>query len=196
MVLFPNAWTAEMHLSSVCVNCCQIIIFFETNLYLFPNSTSNSLIETGAIKTFPKSSSFNHFSGNFCTSSSSPFPKARNLKQRSLKVFVSLLFDKFIPFCPTLMGRRRFHTTHKAGPWTLLTSNLFNALSAVLKTGEDGGWLTVVARWHTRHLLRWINWRRRDRTTAFGHRALSLSSHNRALARRIPSTCPPLSPFC
>lgn len=159
MVLFPNAWTAKMHHSSVCVNCCQIFIFFETNLYLFPNSMSNLLIETGAIKTFPKSLSFNHFSGNFCTLLSSPFPKARNLKQRSLKVFVSPLFDKFIPFCPTLMGRHRFHTTHKAGPWTLLTSNLFNALLAVLKTGEDGGWLTIVACWHMRHLLRWINWR-------------------------------------
>jgi hypothetical protein len=87
-------------------------------LYLFPNSMNNVLIETSAIKTFPKSSSFKRSSDNFGLSSSSPFPKARNLKQRSLKIFVLRLFGKFMPPYPTPKGCRRFHSTHKAGPWT------------------------------------------------------------------------------
>lgn len=126
---------------------------------------SNSLIETSTIGTFPKSSSSKRSSGNFGTSSSSPFPKARNLKQRSLKMFVLRLFNKFAPLYPTLMECRRFHSTHKMGHWTLLTSNPSNALLAVLKTGQNGGWLTAVARWHMRYLLRQISRRRHDRGT-------------------------------
>lgn len=34
----------------------------------------------------------------------------------------------------------------------------------MLKTGENGGWLTAVARWHTRYLLRQIS-RRHDRAS-------------------------------
>jgi hypothetical protein len=121
---------------------------------------SNLLIETSAIKTFPKSSSLKHSLGSFCTPSSSPFPKARSLKQSSLKRFVLRLFGKFVLLSPTLMGYRRFHFTHKVGPWTLLTSNPYNASSAVLKTGGNGGWLTAVARWHMRYFQRWVSWRR------------------------------------
>ena len=161
MILFPNAWMAEMHLSSVCVNYCRI--FLETNSYIFPNSMSNSLIKTSAFKTFPKSSSFKRSSGNFGTSLSSPFPKPRNLKRRSLKTFVLRLFDKFVPFYPTLTGCRRFLSTHKVGPWTPLTSNPFNVLLAVLMIVENGDWLTAVARWHTRYLLRRISERPHDR---------------------------------
>jgi len=109
---------------------------------------SNLLIETSAINTIPKSLSFKHSSGNFDTSLSSPFPKAGNLKCKSLKLFVLQLFGKFILFSPTLMGCRRFHFTQKVGLWTLLTSNPSNALSAMLETGGNGGWLTTVARWH------------------------------------------------
>jgi len=51
-----------------------------------------------------------------------------------------------------LMGCRQFHTfTEQA--WTLLILNPFNAFGRVkdqLKTGEDGGWLTMMARWHLR----------------------------------------------
>jgi hypothetical protein len=48
-----------MHLLSVCVNYCIVkcslgLIY----LYLFPDSMNNLLIETGAINTFLKSSSF------------------------------------------------------------------------------------------------------------------------------------------
>jgi hypothetical protein len=86
-----------------------------------------------------------------------------NLNQGSLKMFVLRLFGKFVPFFPTLMGWRRFHSTHKVGPWTPLTSNPSNVLSAVLKTGENGGWLTAVARWHMRYLLRRISRRQHDR---------------------------------
>jgi len=142
IILFPNAWMAEMHLSSVYVNYCTCIVKCFSKLiylYLFPNSMSNLLIETGAIETFPKSSSFKRFSGNFSPSSSSPFPKAGNLKQRSLKMFVLRLFGKLMPFSPTLKGCCRFHPTQKVGPWTPLTSNPSNALSAVLKTGGNGG---------------------------------------------------------
>ena len=118
---------------------------------------SNSLIETSAIRTFPKSSSSKHSSGNFGISSSSPFPKTRNLKQRSLKMFVLWLFNKFTPFYPTLMGCRRFHSTPKVGPWTLLTSNPFNVSLAMLKTGGNGDWLTAVAHWHMRYSLKQIS---------------------------------------
>jgi hypothetical protein len=110
------------------------------HLYLFPHSMSNLLIETSAIKTFPKSSSLKHSSGNFCTLSSSPFPKVRNLEQRSLKMFVLRLFGKFMPFSPTLKGCRQFHSIQKVVPWTPLTSNPSNVLSAVLKTEENGDW--------------------------------------------------------
>src|SRR5229473_5056161 len=142
IILFPNAWMAEMHLSSMYVDYCTCIVkcFLKLiYLYLFPNSMSNLLIETGAIETFPKSLSFKHFSGNFSLSSSSPFPKAGNLKQRSLKMFVLRLFGKLMPFSPTLKGCCRFHPTQKVGPWTPLTSNPSNALLAMLKTGGDGG---------------------------------------------------------
>jgi len=166
---------AEMHLSSVCVNYCQT--FFETNLYISPNSMSNSLIKTSAFKTFPKSSSFKRSSGNFGTSLSSPFPKPRNLKRRSLKPFVLRLFDKFVPFYPTLTGCRRFHSTHKVGPWTPLTSNPFNVLLAVLRIVKNGGWLTAVARWHMRYLLRRISERRHDRAPELCARTHSLESH-------------------
>jgi hypothetical protein len=72
------------------------------------------------------------------------------------------LFGKFMPI---LKGWCRFHSTHKVGPWTLLTSNQSNALLAVLKTGGNGGWLTVVARWHMRYSLRRISRWRHDRAS-------------------------------
>ena len=88
------------------------------HLYLSPDSMSNLSIETSAIETFLKSLSFKHSSGRFSPSSSSPFPKARNLKQTSLKMFVLRLFGKFMPLYPTPKGCRRFRSTHKVGPWT------------------------------------------------------------------------------
>jgi hypothetical protein len=66
-------------------------------LHLFPDSMSNLSIETSALDAFLKISSFTHSLGNFGTSSSFPFPKARNLKRRSLKMFVLRLFGKFMP---------------------------------------------------------------------------------------------------
>jgi hypothetical protein len=124
-----------MHLSSEYVNHCH---FFSKliYLYLFPDSMSNLLIETSVIETFPKSLSLKRSLGNSYTSLSSPFPKAKNLKQRSLKIFVWQLFGKFMP---KLMVCRLFRSTHKVGPWTLLTSSPFNVLLVVLKTGRDGG---------------------------------------------------------
>jgi len=62
------------------------------------------LIETCTIKTFLKISSYKHSLGNFFASLSSQFPKARNLKQRSLKKFVLQLFSKFMLIFPTPMG--------------------------------------------------------------------------------------------
>jgi hypothetical protein len=96
------------------VKCFSKLIY----LYLSPDSMSSLLIETSAIETFPKSSSFKRSSGRFSPSSSSPFPKARNLKQTSLKMFVLRLFGKFVPLYPTPKGCRRFRSTHKVGPWT------------------------------------------------------------------------------
>ena len=118
---------------------------------------SNLSIGISTIGTFPKISSYKRSLGNFGTSSSSPFPKARNLKQRGPKLFVSRLFGKFMLFYPTLMGYRRFRFTPRLGPWTLLTSNQSNVLSAVLKTGGNGGWSTAVARWRMRYSLKWIS---------------------------------------
>jgi hypothetical protein len=142
---------------------------------------SNLLIETSAIKTFLKSSSFKHFSGKFCPSSSSPFPKARNLEQTSLKMFVLRLFGRFMPLYPTPKGCRRFHSTHKLGRWTSRTSNPSNASSAVLKTGGDGGWLTAVVRWHMRCLLRPINWWRHARASGLCTSPFALSCTHRAM---------------
>src|SRR5229473_3965681 len=142
IILFPNAWMAEMHLLFLYVIYCTFIVKCFSKLiylYLFPNSMSNLLIETGAIKTFPKSSSFKHFLGNFSPLLSSPFPKAGNLKQRSLKMFVLWLFSKLMPFSPTLKGCCQFYPTQKVGPWTPLTSNPSNALLAMLKTRGNGG---------------------------------------------------------
>lgn len=72
-------------------------------------------------------------------------------------MFVLRLFDKSILISPTLVGCCRFHITHKVGLWTPLTSSPFSVLSAVLKTGGDGGWLTAVARWHMRYSQGWIS---------------------------------------
>ena len=96
------------------VKCFSKLIY----LYLSLDSMSNLLIETSAIETFPKSSSFKRSSGRFSPSSSSPFPKARNFKQTSLKMFVLRLFGKFMPLYPTPKGCSRFRSTHKVGPWT------------------------------------------------------------------------------
>lgn len=136
--------------------------------YVLPKSMSNLLIGISTIEMFPKISSYKRSSGNFGTSSSSPFPKARNLKRGSLKLFVSRLFGKFMSFYPTLMRYCRFRFTGRLGPWTRLTSNRSSVLLAVLKTGENGGWSTAVARWHTRYSLRWISSGRRPiKTTSW-----------------------------
>ena len=50
----------------------------------------------------PESSSSNRSSGLFGTSSS-PFPKARNLEHKSLKMSVLRLLGEFMPFYPMLM---------------------------------------------------------------------------------------------
>jgi hypothetical protein len=104
-------------------------------------------------------------------------------------MFVLQLFGKFMPFYPTLEGCRRFHSTHKLGLWTPLTSNPSNALSAVLKTGENGGWLTAVARWHMRYLLRRISRRRHDR--AMAHSVSCIVWFHRASSSRTSSACAP-----
>ena len=108
-----------------------------------------------------------------------PIPKSKELKTRSLKIVVLRLFCKFMLFHPTLMGCRRFHSTHTLG--TSPTSNLVNALSAVLKTGENGDGLTLVARWHMRYLLRRISWRRGECLVMF-----DVTEH---------SPCQPLNPL-
>jgi hypothetical protein len=77
-------------------------------------------------------------------------------------MFVLQLFSKFMP---KFIGCHRFHSTHKVGPWTPLTSNPFNVLSAVLKTERHGGWLTAVAHWHMQYLLRQISGWRHDRAS-------------------------------
>ena len=127
-----------------------------------PNSMSNLLIKTSDIKTFPKNLSYNRSSGNFCTSSPSPFPKAKNLKRRSLTTSTWLLFSKLRLFPPMWMGCCQFCLTHKLEPWTPLISNPSSALSAMLRTTENRGWLTTVICWHMRYLLRWSSWRRYD----------------------------------
>jgi len=139
---FSNAGMAEMRHLSACV------IFFSgkylISIFCPINSMSNSSIETSTIKTFPKFSSYKHFTGNSSTSLSFPFPKAMNFKQRSPKVFVLQLFRVLILISPMLMERCPFRFTCRLGPWTLLTLNVSSALSAALKTGGDGGWLTAV----------------------------------------------------
>ena len=139
---FSNAGMAEMRHLSACV------IFFSgkylISIFCPINSMSNSSIETSTIKTFPKFSSYKHFTGNSSTSLSFPFLKAMNFKQRSLKVFVLRLFGALILISPTLMEHCAFRFTCRLGPWTLLTLNVSSALLAILKTRGDGGWLTAV----------------------------------------------------
>lgn len=132
------------------------------------------MIETNAIETFPKISGYERSSGNFCTLSSSPFPKAMKLKRRSPEIFVSRLFDKFMPFYPTLAGYRRFRFTRRLGPWTPLTSNPSSALSAVLKTGENGGWSTAVVHSRMRYSPSRISRRWYDRASELCTNALAL----------------------
>lgn len=129
--------------------------YFDTNLLL--SSISNLLIKTDTIKTFLKSLSLKHFLDNFNILLLSSFPKAKNSKQRSLKLSVLQLFGKLMPFYQMLMGSRQSHYTQKMGPWTQLTLSLFNVLSAMLKTEESGGWLIAVAYWHMLFLTRQIN---------------------------------------
>jgi hypothetical protein len=88
-----------------------------------------------------------------------PIPKSKGTyDEGASKWFVSRLFGKFTPLSPTLklLKGRRFHFTHNLGHWTPLTLNPSNALLAMLKTGKNGGWLTVVTRWCMRYLLREI----------------------------------------
>jgi len=139
---FPDAGTAKMRHLSMCV------IFFSgkysISIFCPINSMSNLSIETSTIETFPKFSSYKHFMGNSSTSSSFPFPKAMNFKQRSLKVFVLQLFRALILISPMLIECCPFRFTCRLGPWTLLTLNVSSTLSAMLKTRGDGGWSTAV----------------------------------------------------
>jgi hypothetical protein len=67
-------------------------------------------IETSAIETFPKSSSFKMFFGQLQSIVVIPISQIiiyiykADLKQRSLKMFILLLFGKFGPFYPMLKG--------------------------------------------------------------------------------------------
>jgi hypothetical protein len=149
------------------------------DFYPLPNSMSNLLTKTSAFETVPKISSCKRSSGNFCTLSSSPFPKAKNLKRRNPKLFVSRLFGKFMPSYPTLMGTRRFRSTRRLGASTPLTSNPSSVSSVALKTGEDGGWSTAAVHWHMRYSLRRISpmicpseWALREHTLRVVCRAL------------------------
>jgi len=65
-----------IHVRELIVNCSWKIICPS----LLPNSMSNLLTKTSAIKTFLKISNYKRFLGNFGTSLSSLFPKAMNLK--------------------------------------------------------------------------------------------------------------------
>jgi hypothetical protein len=69
-----------------------------------------------------------------------------------------------LPFTHLYRFTQRLKGTHKVGPWTL-TSNLYSVLSAVLKTGGNGCWLTTVAWWHMRYLPRRYSRRRHDRVS-------------------------------
>ena len=60
------------------------------------------------------------------------------------------------------MGCCQFHIICRLGPWTPLISNPSSALSAVLKTGVCGGWLTAVVHWHMQYSLRRISRHRHD----------------------------------
>ncbi len=97
-----------------------------------------------------------------------------NLKRRSPKIFVSRLFSKFMPSYPTLMGCLRFRFIRALGPWTPLTSKPSSALSAVLKTGGNGGWSTAVVHWRMQYSLRWINRRAYGRASELRTNALAL----------------------
>src|SRR5260370_9059584 len=68
IILFPNAWMAEMHLLSVYVNYCTCIVkcFLKLfYLYHYLINMCNLLITTGTIETFPKSPDFKLFLATF-----------------------------------------------------------------------------------------------------------------------------------
>lgn len=147
---------------------------------------SNSLIKTSDIETLPKNTSQKRSSGNFCTSSSSPFPRAKNLKRGSLKMSVSRSFGKLRLFSPMLVGCCQCHITRRLGAWTPPTLNQSSALSAVLKIAENGGWSTAVVRWLMRYSLRRISRPRHDRASEPSSNALAL--------RVAPCFCPVVCP--
>ncbi len=149
----------------------ELVFWKMIDFYFLPNSMSNLLIKTSTFETIPKISSCKRSSGNFGTSSSSPFPKAKSLKRRNPKLFVSQLFGKFMPSYPMPMRYRRFCFTQRRGASTPLTSNPSSVSSVILKTGEDGGWSTAAVHWHMQYSLRRISpvicpseWALRERT--------------------------------
>ena len=76
---------------------------------------SNSVTRTSNIETFPKFSSYKLSLGNFGTSSSSPFPRVTNSKQRSLKLFVLQLSSKLRLLYPVLVRCYQFHIICRLG---------------------------------------------------------------------------------
>jgi hypothetical protein len=73
-------------------------------------------------------------------------------------MFALRFFGTFIPFYPTLKGYSQSRTLDPA-------IKSIRVLSVVLKTGGNGCWLTAVACWHMRYLLRRISRRRHDRVS-------------------------------
>jgi len=135
---------------------------------------SNSSIKTSAIRTIQKFSSLKRSLGNFCTLSSSQFPNPLNFKPRSPRTFVLQSSDKFILFYLMPMRCCWFRITHGLGTWTPLTSSPFSASSAMLGTGENGGWSTAVARWRMRYSLKQTSRQRQYRASEPCTNALAL----------------------
>jgi hypothetical protein len=149
-----------MHLLSVCVKYCQI--FFENNIHIFPNGMGDSLIETSAIKNFSKSSSFKRSSGNFGTSSSSPFPKAKGLEPKEPQSVCLAVIRQVDAILPNAHGMPPILFYSQSGSLDPADIKSIQCVIGRVEDREKWGLVDSMARWHMQYLL---SERRHDRAT-------------------------------
>ena len=159
-MLFPNAWMAEMHPLSACVNSCCIAKYFSkpTYVYLFPGSMGNLLIETSTVKTFPRcwvSSVLQATSVHRCHPHSQKQGAQNKGDSRCLSCSYLACLCHFTqhpwgvtsPILLTKWGLGpRWHQIHPMRCWPCW------------RLGKIGGWLAAVVCWHMQYLLMWISW--------------------------------------
>ena len=127
---------------------------------------NNLLIETSAIKTFPKElEPQTFFRATSVHRRASPSSNARNLKRRSLKMFVLRVIWQV-----HTVARRESPIPFYSQSGALDPTDIKSIQCVVGRVEDRGKWevrLTAVARWHMRYSLRQISWRQHDRASEF-----------------------------